>query len=178
MKLIDLLEKGHDTAYGNAEGRQVYQKLADAVDGLPGARVIGISLDGIKRTDASFPRESVVSFVKAKIHEKGFYVFGIINQDLIDNWDAAARIKNQNIIVLIKDSYQVLGPELNLGAKNLLDFIFEKGKVTTSDVADKWEVSAQNASAKLKKLHNQGLIVGRKEAATSGGMEYVYEAIK
>jgi predicted transcriptional regulator len=77
-----------------------------------------------------------------------------------------------------KDGYEVIGPPLTTGAKELLDFIMKEGVTTTSQVVDKFGVSAQNASAKLKKLFRQGIILGAKESAESGGIEFVYKAIK
>lgn len=178
IRLIDLLESGEDSAFGNTDGRLVFQKLAAEVDKYPESRIIGISLEGIKRTDASFPRESVISFAKVKCQEKGFYLFDFRNQDLMDNWDYAAKAKNFNIMILVDGGYTLIGPEINPSAKELLDYVFLVGEVTTSRVADRLKISPQNASGRLKKLYNHGLILGLKESATSGGMEYVFKAIK
>lgn len=177
IKLLDLLN-GETTAYGNAEGRAVFQKLADAVDELSQHKIIGISLEGMERTDASFPRESVVNFAKSKRGEKGFYLFGFPTQDMFDNWHYAAKEKEQNLIVDEGGHYRLIGPDLNAGAKELLDYIYLHDIVTTAKVAEEWDVSPPNASAKLKKLYNQGLIIGWKESAASGGHEYIYKAIK
>jgi hypothetical protein len=174
--LSDLI--GGSTAFGNEEGRNIFQKLMKELDSYPDQRIFGISLKGITRTDASFPRESVISLAKVKRGEKGFYLLDISSRDLMDNWDYAANAKDQPMIVQVNDRYEIIGPALYAGAKELLDFIMKKGVVTTSLVADKFQVSAQNASGKLKKLHMLGLILGTKEVAESGGMEFVYRAIK
>jgi predicted transcriptional regulator len=50
--------------------------------------------------------------------------------------------------------------------------------ITTSKVAKKFDISAPNASAKMKRLHLMGLVLGTKESAETGGLEYVYKAIK
>lgn len=60
----------------------------------------------------------------------------------------------------------------------MLDFIYEQPKVTTSLIANHFDVSIPNASMKLKKLFNQGYILGEKETASSGGHEFVYRPIK
>lgn len=164
---------------GNSLGREVFQKLISVVEPKPGsAQVYGISLKGIQATDASFPRESVASLVKMFRGEVGFYLRDFASQDLLDNWDYAAKAKEQPIIVLENKGYRVIGPKLNEGMASLLDFIMSKGRATTSMVSKEFDVSAQNASAKLKKLHGYGLILGAKEVAESGGLEYVYKAIK
>ncbi len=177
IKLKDLLN-GDDTAFGNTEGRAVFQKLADAVDELPTHKIIGISLAEMKRTDASFPRESVIAFAKSKRGEKGFYLADFPDQDMFDNWDYAAKAKEQNLIVIEQEGYRVIGPILNAGTTELLDYVYLNDSVTTAKLSDDWGISPPNASAKLKKLYNQGLILGWKESATSGGHEYIYKAIK
>jgi predicted transcriptional regulator len=74
--------------------------------------------------------------------------------------------------------YEIIGPPLTSGARAILDFVMNEGITTTSKVAEKFRLSAQNASAKLKKLFTQGVILGSKEAAETGGIEFVYRAIK
>lgn len=176
IKLFDII--GEDTAFGNEEGREVFQKLSKALDSYPDKKIIGISLKGITRTDASFPRESVISLAKAKRGEKGFYLLDFASDDLMDNWGYGAKAKEQPMIVLVDDGYQVIGTKLHAGAMELLDFIMREGVVTTSMVASKFGISAQNASGKLKKLYTQGIIMGAKEVAETGGIEFVYRAIK
>ncbi|MDD2465562.1 MAG: hypothetical protein PHI97_16315 [Desulfobulbus sp.] len=177
--IINLAELiGSDLAFGNEEGRRIYQKLSSELDKHPGKDIFGISLKGIKATDASFPRESVISLLKSKKGEIGFYLLEFSTNDLRDNWDYAAKAKDQPIIVLGRNGYELIGPVLTTGAKELLDFIMKKGTTTTSKVAEEFGVSAQNASAKLKKLFTQGVIMGAKESAETGGVEFVYRAIK
>lgn len=175
IKLSDIVG---DSAFGNKEGREVYQKLLDQLDKHPDKKIIGISLDGISRTDASFPRESVVSLAKSRIGEKGFYLLGFMSRDLMDNWDYAAKAKDQTMIVISDESYELIGKTLNPGSKDVLDFVMEYGTVTTSMVSKSFDISAQNASAKLKKLLSVGLVLATKQAAETGGMEFVYTAIK
>ncbi len=176
IKLLDLV--GSATPFGNIEGREVHLKLLSALDAHPNENIVGISLSGITRTDASFPRESVISLAKAKRGEKGFYLQDFVSVDLMDNWNYAAIAKEQPIIVFTDDGYELLGKDISSGLKALLDFVMKSKNVTTSTVAEEFEVSAQNASAKLKKLSSMGLILGTKQAAESGGMEFVYTAIK
>lgn len=176
IKLADLIDS--NVAFGNEEGRETYRKIANELDNYPGQNIFGISLKGIKVTDASFPRESVIALIKSKKGEKGFYLLDFLTKDLLDNWDYAAKAKDQPVIVLVNDGYEVIGPSLTSGAKELLDFIMKQGMTTTSKIAEKFSISAQNASAKLKRLYLQGIIMGYKESAESGGMEFIYKAIK
>ena len=175
IKLRDFTKDDHP--FGNKQGRETLIMLSDFVDEHSGS-VFEISLDGIEATDASFPRESVISLAKLLKGEKGFYLTCFSSKDLLDNWDYAAVAKEQSLIVLLDDGYKVIGPALNTGAAELLDFVINEGEVTTAKVAGKFDISAQNASAKLKKLFHMGLILGSKEVAESGGMEFIYKAVR
>lgn len=164
---------------GKEPGKAAFQKLQQAVDDAPGVAIFTISLKGILATDASFPRESVISLIKLYAGEKGFCVSDFSSDDLVDNWDYAAKAKNQAVIVDNgRGKYHVIGPELSEGARELLDYVMKESVVTTSKVAKKFDISVQNASARMKKLHDMGLVLGTKENAESGGLEYVYKAIK
>lgn len=175
MRLRDFTRDDHP--FGNKQGRETLSLLSDFIDDNP-ADIYEISLEGIVATDASFPRESVISLVKLNKGEKGFYLSGEFTKDLLDNWHYAAIAKEQPLILKTKEGYSTIGPPLSKGAKELFDFIMQNEEITTSKVAQEFDVSAQNASAKLKKLFSTGLILGRKSTAESGGLEFVYRAIK
>jgi hypothetical protein len=178
IKLRDYTNDSHP--YGNKQGREVFSKLSSLIEDKSSEKIIGISLDGIDATDASFPRESVVTLMKIYVGEKGFYLVDLPSKDkdLLDNWDAAAKAKEQPIIVKTSKGYDLIGPEIISSDRDLLDYVMKEKIVTTSKVADTFKLSVQNASAKLKRLHIKGLIVGKKEAAESGGLEFIYAAIK
>lgn len=175
IKLSDLTENDHP--FGNKQGREVLLKLSDYIDQHAGD-IYEVSLDGIVATDASFPRESVISLAKMHKGEKGFYLTGKFSKDLLDNWNYAAIAKEQPLIVKERSGYRVIGPEPNAGAKELLDFVMKEGEVTTAKVVQEFGGSAQNASAKLKRLFSLGLILGQKVAAESGGLEFSFRAIR
>ena len=54
IKLIEF--SGTDQPIGNIEGKATFRKLSEFVDSHSNHEVFGISLDGIKNTDISFPR--------------------------------------------------------------------------------------------------------------------------
>lgn len=176
IKLFDVV--GSPIAIGNEEGRDAFASLSRIVDGHPEQDVFEISLEGMDATDASFPRESVVNLAKSLRGEKAFFLTGFKNKDLIDNWSYGAEAKEQPLMILDQGNRIWIGPEIKSATKDLLDFIYQQDSVTTAMIAESFDVSAQNASGKLKKLHNQGFIIGRKEVAESGGLEFIYRAIK
>jgi hypothetical protein len=160
---------------GNERGREVFQALRELIEANPTCVVFEISLTGVEATDASLPRESVVSLFKL-LGEKGFYLSGFASQDLVDNWDYAAKAKEQPIVVRDGKAHRLLGPALGKRGHEILSFALGRKAVTTAEVAEKFEMSTQNASATLKKLHVIGLLLGEKEPAESGGLEYVFYA--
>ncbi|MBL4568766.1 MAG: MarR family transcriptional regulator [Flavobacteriaceae bacterium] len=176
IRLFDLV--GGDTAFGIEDGRRDFIKLQNAIDEHPNCDIFEISLDGIKRTDASYPRESVIQLTKSLRGEKAFYLTGFCRRDLQDNWDYAATAKDQNILVYSDNSYEVLGKDIGPKANELLNYIITNNDVTTSKIVEDFKVSAQNASARLKKLASLGLVLSSKQTAETGGYEFVYTAIK
>lgn len=100
------------------------------------------------------------------------------SEDMIDNWDYAAKAKDQPLIINKNKEFRVIGPKLSADVLKLLTYIMENDTATSSVIAEEFDISAPNASMKLKKLLNLGLVIGSKETAESGGLEYVFSAIK
>lgn len=175
IRLRDFTNDDHP--FGNKQGREVLSLLSDYIDDNP-SDIYEISIEGIVATDASFPRECIISLAKLNKGEKGFYLSGSFTKDLLDNWHYAAIAKDQPLTLKTDDGYTIIGPALSKGAKELLDFVMKEGEVTTSKVVQKFGGSTQNASGRLKKLYSSGLILGSKVVAETGGLEFVYRAIK
>ena len=177
INLRELAAKSH--LFGNQQGREIFQKLLDHVNSDPTHTVFAISLDGVKATDGTFPRESVISLAKQFRSEKWFCLTDFRTRDLFDNWNYAANVKKQMMVVWTKDGYELLGPDVSSSARKLIDYVFcSPAPVTAPKVAEDLDISVQNASTKLKNLFKQGLIMRNKEVAESGGLEYTYEAPK
>ncbi|NHQ87321.1 helix-turn-helix transcriptional regulator [Iodobacter sp. HSC-16F04] len=176
VKLIDFTTSA--SPYGNIEGKSVYHKLLNYVEAHPRALVLGVSLDGIEATDASFPRESVVSLAKFLRGERGIYLVDLLDRDLIDNWTYAARAKDQPIVIWNDDSFEVIGPEQNPSTRSLVEYVLTKRSVVTSQVAADLGISVQNASTRLKNLVQAGYLLRVEEVADTGGIEFKYCAIK
>ncbi len=174
--LRDLTRTPHP--FGNIEGKEVFRKLLDLVDQNPGTAVFGISLKGIEATDASFPRESVVSVAKQLRGERGFYLADLVNRDLIDNWSYAARAKEQPLVIWDKEAFEIIGPELNASTRELVEYVLSKKSVLASQAAGDLGLSVPNASTRLKNLVQQGFILRTEDIADTGGIEYHYTAIR
>lgn len=166
-----------DHPFGNVQGKDVFRKLVEFVESHPATVVFGISLEGIEATDASFPRESVVAVAKKFRGERGFYLSGIKDRDLLDNWDYAARAKEQPLVAWLGEECRIIGPEVGPSSKQLLDYMKARGVATAAKIAEALQISVPNASTKLKKLVDQGFILRMEDAAESGGIEFIYSFI-
>jgi len=173
VKLLELTQN-NSHPFGNVLGREVFKKLQEVVDSHLNSKVFEISLEGIIATDSSFPRESVVSLAKLLRGEKWFYLSHIDSVDLIDNWDYAAKAKQQSLLLVSDTDVRVIGSELNSSTKDLLDFVLSRDEVSTASVAKELNISVQNASTRLKKLVNEGLILRSEETSLTGGIEFLY----
>lgn len=175
VKLIELTKETHP--YGNAMGREVFVNFVSHLDTLPKAEVVGISFTNVV-ADSSFLREAVISVVKHYRGEKFFYIQDLDDTDVRDNCHYAADAKKQPIIAWSGREYTILGPQPSASNMTLLEVVLSKLSVTTGQVAVDLDISVQNASTKLKKLVEEGYIMRREEVAESGGIEYVYAAIR
>lgn len=175
IPLFELTESSRP--FGNTQGKEVFGKLSAWIDEHPRTTVFCISLKGIKATDASFPRESVVSVAKHFRGEKGLCLVDMDDRDLIDNWKYACQAKSQPLVIWHNASYELIGPDISQASRQLLDYVLERRCVLASQVAADLEISVQNASTRLKRLVQEGYILRTEDVASSGGVEYRYSAI-
>jgi hypothetical protein len=167
-----------DRPFGNEKGKETFRKLSDYIDAHPQYTVIGVSLADIATTDASFSRESVVAIAKQYRGQRSVFLEGTSSRDVIDNWRYAAIAKEQPLVVWKDDGYEVLGPEASTSNKLLIDFVYAHESVTAVQVAEQFDLSTPNASTRLKKLADQGYFMRSPIVAESGGIEYIYHAVK
>lgn len=168
-------------AWGHEEGREVFLKLLRIVETSPDRKIFRISLEGVKRTDASFPRESVMELAKRFRGTKGFCLTDIDSQDLLDNWDMAAMKKGQPLLVWDNEtgnSYRIIGPSPSRGTKEVFEYVVSVSRATAVSCAKALGLKLTNASSKLKFLCEHGFLLRRDETASSGGIEYDYFPIK
>tara|TARA_R110001583_G_scaffold49633_3_gene155385 strand:- start:183 stop:734 length:552 start_codon:yes stop_codon:yes gene_type:complete len=177
IKLFDLTNRSD--AHGTKEGKAVYDKLLEIVSSNFSENTFNISLDGIEKTDASFPRESVLSIAKQYRDEgKWFFVSGDMSADTFFNWSLAAEYKDQPLVLWTGDKYRILGNNPGTSLSSVIEVIMKDSEVTAASLADKLKINVPNASSKLKKLFTKGYISRFEQVAESGGIEFVYKAIK
>lgn len=177
LRLADLIG-GEPEAWGNDQGREVFALLLAEVERHPGALVFEISLEGIRRTDASFPRESVVELARRFRKQLAFVVTNATDEALLFNWDAAAIKKEQPLFVKAVDgSWTMLGPQLSSSKDRLLDYVMKNKRVRTAQVAADLFLKISNASTQLRELWEMGYVLRREEVADTGGVEFIYLSV-
>ncbi|MFL6671857.1 MAG: hypothetical protein ACJ8LG_01035 [Massilia sp.] len=98
---------------------------------------------------------------------------------MVDNWRYAAIAKEQPLIIWSPDDeFEIIGPETSNATTELVSYVLRAGNVSAAQVAQDLDMTVQNASTRLKKLYMQGYILRTEATAESGGIEFVYEAIK
>ncbi|MFC5301996.1 hypothetical protein [Azospira restricta] len=177
IRLLDLMESPN--GWGHEEGREVFSKLLQVVESNPGKRIFRISLDGVARTDASFPRESVMELARRYRGDKGFCLVDLENIDLLDNWESAAEKKEQPIVLWRRDgSHKIIGLQPSKGNAEILELALKVPVIRAADAVTQLDLKLPNASTKLKQLWEQGFLLRREDVAESGGVEFLYFRIQ
>lgn len=168
----------HEDGWGVEQGREVHHRLLAIVENHPATDVFRIFLSGVRRTDVSFPRESVVELAKRYRGHKGFCLWDVTEPNILENWDAAAAKREQPILVWNKERANLIGRKPTKGTEEVFEIALKVDRIRAAAVAEKLNMKISNASNKLRSLAEEGYLLRRDETAPSGGIEYVYYRIK
>lgn len=168
---------GHPDLLGSKLGRDVFTKLQDVIIERPAERAFALSAKGIRMTDVTFARDSVIALARQHRGHRSFCLVDISDQDQLDNWSCAADNQGQPLMAWSGDRCVVLGSQLTLASRKVVDFVLARSTVSVSEVAIHLDISVPNASTTLKRLKEQGYMVRTEERAPTGGIEYFYHSI-
>ena len=169
---------GTDEGWGRAMGREVFQRLLAEVEDHPGAPVLRISLRGVRRVDISFASETVVEIARRYRGSKGFCLEHVEDDDMLENWDAAAQRKAQPLMVWSEGECRVIGVQPTPGNAAAFQFALKRGRVRAAEFTAASGIPVANASIKFKQLWEQGFLLRREDHAPSGGREFLYDCIR
>lgn len=173
IKLLDLIES--PVTFGSAAGYltlSVLQIKADAA-----AKVIEISMKGVKAVDVCFTRNSIAAFAKLLLGNTGVIISDIENVDVLDNLLYGMKAKSVPLFIKQSNGSIVIYSDLSKSYKTILSYIYGNSEVYSSQVVKLFDISAPNASGKLQKLHKAGLVNAEKRDDPTGGMMYAYSPI-
>ena len=174
--LADLMES--DEAWGRAKGREVFQRLIDEVEAHPGATVLRVSLRGVRRVDISFASVTVVELARRYRGAKGFCLEHVVDDDMLENWDAAAERKEQPLVLWTGGKCRVIGVAPTAGNTPAFLFTLKRKRVRASESATVNHTTVANASMKFNQLWRQGFLLRQEDVSPSGGREYSYYCIR
>lgn len=175
LRLRDVMDSSH--GWGREQGREVFQRLIRHVESYSGKLVVEVSLEGIERNDISFASETVAEIARRYRGNKGFFLTNVVDDDLLENWEAAATKKGQPLMVWNGERGRVIGPQPSQGNAATFEYVLKHMSSTASEVAIALDLQITNASTKLKQLWEQGFLLRRQESAESGGVEFSYLVI-
>ena len=176
IALRDYMDDGQ--GWGREQGRQVFQRLLDAVEAVQDCIVFRVSMRGVDRADISFASETLVELARRFRGQKGFCLVDLSDPDVKENYEAAAARKVQPLIVWTRGAALVLGAQPSQGTRDALDFALQRPQTRAAEfVAERSGMTIANASMKFKQLWEQGFLLREESAADSGGVEYVYSRI-
>ena len=167
-----------EEGWGRATGREVFQRLLTEVEARPGSPVLRVSLQGIRRVDISFASETVVEIARRYRRTKGFCLEHVGDDDMLENWDAAAQRKEQPLLIWTGGECRVIGVAPTPGNAAAWQFALKRGQAKATEFAAASGISIANASIKLKQLWEQGFLLRQEEHAPSGGREFTYYRIR
>ncbi|HDO1316012.1 MULTISPECIES: helix-turn-helix domain-containing protein [Aeromonas] len=180
IKLIDFMgfaepnADGTKDGWGVTDGEAVAAALSNYISNSPEVDIYDISLEGVRRIDASFPREAFIMLAAKSVGKRGFFVSDVANAVLLDNIRAGADKLSFPLHACCQGRVEVLGPEPKRTQKELYSYVVSKGWVTASEVAEVCNLKINNASNKLKELVDEGFLLRKEGVAETGGIEFYY----
>lgn len=170
IMLIDVAE--NQMIIGSEQGDIVLSKLRSLI--WVKSSTLEISFKGMTGVDACFIRNSLASLTKIFLGFKGIMVSDVENEDVLDNLVYGFHALKVPLILKNNDGTAAIYADLSSGSKELLSYVYSQSETTTQKVVKQFDISAPNASAKLKKLHREGYLTAEQHDAPTGGIEYVY----
>jgi len=166
------------SAWGRAEGRVVFQRILEFVEKAGDKALFTVSLEGVSRLDISFASETLVEIARRFKGTKGFFFIDLVDEDMIENWDAAALRKEQPLMSWNSSVWRIIGLQPSQGTRAALEVALERGEVRAAEFAAiSPGMSIANVSSKFRQLWEQGFLLRLESAADTGGVEYVYRKI-
>ncbi len=175
---FDVIIDGRKPGWGVADGADVRERIQKIIAAHPEVDIFIVSLEGVGRLDASFPREAFGRLIYEYLGKKGFLITDIISENQIDNIEAGANRLEIPIHIFYENKYRVLGNlEPKRTHRNFYELVHTNGWLSVSELSEKLDVKVNNASNKLKSLVSEGFLLRKEHVAPSGGVEFFYYPI-
>jgi hypothetical protein len=170
INLLDLY--GSNLVLGSRAGANILQMLRN-LDLQQNSQLM-VSFKGIQCIDACAVRESLACLVKMNLGNLRLVVSDVENIDVLDNLTLGFNAKNLPLVTIDSSNNVSIYTNGLSVPKKILEYIYLHESITTSKLVEQFDISSPNASSKLKKLQNIGLLISEKTSAESGGLEYIF----
>ncbi len=100
-----------------------------------------------------------------------------LNENQKENIEVALERKRLAAIAEIRDGEKILLGSLNNYLRETLEFIIEKGRLTSKDLSEAMNLEANTSGTRLLNLHKKRL-VKRTEEIRDGGRVWIYELLR
>lgn len=174
IKIFD--DKESQLYFGSVQAKLDFSKLFTIIENLNESIFNLVSVPESVHVDSVYVRDCIGELVKHYKCQK-YFVFELEDKRISSNWIAGAKFSQATLIVRCNGVTDYVGEELGKSNIELLTLIESLGSCNTVDVANKICSSVQNASVRLKKLTDKGLLIRHERSSVTGGKEFIYESI-
>ena len=172
-------------------GQKIYADMASALQAPPAGGVLTIDFSGIRVVDTSFADETILRLLKELVEGKygeRFLCLYNPSQSTIANLEGAIarkRLRLAFFAIFPGKKWQCIGrydssafpdDQIEPLLQETLRLVVEREKLTARELATREKIELNNASTRLKKLHDARL-VKREEMVSEEGKSYVYKSL-
>ncbi|MFA5073847.1 MAG: DUF4325 domain-containing protein [Nitrospirota bacterium] len=160
---------------GQAIRERIEKEMEQELDGA----VIALDFSKIGIIDYSCADEIIAKLVSRLLSNEygNKYLFLIgLNENQKENIEVALERKDLAIMAALKNGKRIVLGNLNNYLKDTLEFIFQKKKATSKDLANARKLEANTSGTRLLNLSKKRL-VKRVEEVRSDGKIWVYEML-
>ena len=163
--------------WGRRAGEAARHKLGQRLDGNRDARILRISMSGVRRLDMTFAEIAIAGLIRDNLGKCAICLVDLADPDILDNVTAAAERTRVPVTIWNGVHVHVAGPRLTAAGSEALAFALARPQVRAAEFAEAAGISITNASTRFKILADQGCLMRQEGLADSGGAEYVYSRI-
>lgn len=177
--LKDELGNGSKDLVTRQSGETVRRRIEQDIEKEPAGSVIGLDFSKIGVIDYSCADEIVAKLVSRLLSgEYGdkYMLLSGLNENQKENIEVAVERKDLAVVAAMKDGSRIVLGSLNSYLKDTLDFIVQKGKATSKDLADARKIELNTSGTRLLNLSKKR-VVKRVEEVGRDGKVWAYELL-
>jgi uncharacterized protein DUF4325 len=177
--LKDELGNGSQDLVTRPSGEKIRRRIERDLEKEPDGSVIALDFSRIGVIDYSCADEIIAKLVSRLLSgEYGdkYLLLSGLNENQKENIEVAVERKDLAVMAEMKDGGRVVLGNLNSYLKDTLDFIVNKKRATSKELADAKKVEANTSGTRLLNLYKKRL-VKRVEDVRSDGKVWAYELL-